>query len=185
MIKPLKDALEAGDNIRAVIRNSGANQDGRTAGITMPSQQAQKDLMHSVYSSAGIDPSETRYVSAHGTGTAIGDPIEAGAIASVFASGRSPEEPLIVGSVKTNIGHTEAASGLASLIKTVFVLESGIIPPNMNFEKANEQIPLEKWNLKIPTTLMTWPGLGVRRASVCNFGFGGRLLCCFSRDLHS
>ena len=119
------------------------------------------------------------------TGTAVGDPVEAGAIASVFTSGRSREEPLIVGSVKTNIGHTEAASGLASLIKTVFVLENGIIPPNMNFEKANERIPLEKWNLKIPTTLMTWPGLGTRRASVCNFGFGGKSLCCFSRNLLS
>lgn len=89
------------------------------------------------------------YVEAHGTGTVVGDPIEAEAIASVFAQDRSPDDPLIVGSVKTNVGHLEAASGLAAIVKAIFILESGIIPPNLNFEQPNKNIPLTRWNIKI------------------------------------
>ena len=149
MVKPLHDAIEAGDNIRAIIRNSGANQDGRTLGVTFPSQEAQIDLMKSVYRAAGLDCAQTAYVEAHGTGTAVGDPIEAEAIATVFGSARSTEDPVIVGSVKTNIGHTEAASGLAGIIKTVFMLENGLIPPNINFENSHERIYLRDWNMTV------------------------------------
>ncbi|MCJ1437155.1 hypothetical protein MMC27_006540 [Xylographa pallens] len=173
VIKPFHDAIKAGDNIRAVIRNSGANQDGKTTGVTFPSQEAQIDLMNSVYHAAGLDCAETAYVEAHGTGTAVGDPIEAEALATVFGSVRPPGNPVIVGSIKTNIGHTEATSGLAGIIKAVFMLETGLIPPNINFEHAHERIYLQDWNMKVPTSLLPWPESRLRRASVCNFGFGG------------
>ena len=109
--------------------------------------------MKSVYHSAGLDCAETAYVEAHGTGTAVGDPIEAEAIATVFGSVRPPGNPVIVGSVKTNIGHTEATSGLAGIIKTVYALENGLIPPNINFENAHERIYLQDWNMKVMLTL--------------------------------
>ncbi len=105
--------------------------------------------MRSVYQSAGLDPIDTAYVEAHGTGTAAGDPVEAQAIASVFAENREIDNPLYVGSVKTNIGHLEAASGLAAIVKTVFALEEGVIPPNINFEKPNKDVPLGRWNMKV------------------------------------
>lgn len=149
VLKPLDHAIRDGDNIRALIRNTGANQDGRTNGITFPSSEAQANLMRSVYHSAGLDPSETGYVEAHGTGTAAGDPVEAEAIASVFTARRTPDNPLLVGSVKSNIGHLEAASGLAAMVKTIYALEEGAIAPNINFEKPNKDIPLEKWKLKV------------------------------------
>lgn len=147
--KRLDDAVRDGDVIRAVIRNIGINQDGKTAGIILPSCEAQVRLIRSVYDAIGLDPSCTAYVEAHGTGTAVGDPIEAEAIASVFAQKRSPDNPLIVSSVKTNIGHLEAASGLAAIVKAIFILESGIIPPNWYFERPNKNIPLAEWNIKV------------------------------------
>lgn len=149
VIKSLDKALRDGDNIRAVIRASGINQDGRTAGLNYPSQESQRDLIKSVYSTAGIDLRDTAYIEAHGTGTEAGDFVEANAIQQTLSSGRSMDDPLIVGSVKTNIGHAEAASGLASVIKTVYMLEAGLIPPNLNFEKANERIPLRDWSIRV------------------------------------
>ena len=149
VLKPLDLAIRDGDNIRAIIRNSGSNQDGKTNGITFPSGEAQACLMRSVYQSAGLDPIDTAYVEAHGTGTAAGDPVEAEAIAKVFARRRELDNPLHVGSVKTNIGHLEAASGLAAIIKTIFALEEGLIPPNLHFEKPNKDIPLTEWKMKV------------------------------------
>ena len=149
MLKPLDQAIQDGDNIRALIRNTGPNQEGKTNGITFPSKEAQASLIRSVYQSAGPDPTETDYVEAHGTGTAVGYPVEAEAIASVFAVRRTADNPLLVGSVKSNIGHLEAASGLAAMVKTIFALEKGAIPPNINFEKPNKDIPLDKWKLKV------------------------------------
>ena len=108
--------------------------------------------MKSVYRAAGLDCSQTAYIEAHGTGTAVGDPIEAEAIATVFGSTRSTEDPVIVGSIKTNVGHTEAASGLAGVIKTVFMLEEGLIPPNINFENSHERIYLRDWNMRVRST---------------------------------
>lgn len=116
LLKPLENALADGDMIRAVIRATGANQDGRTPSITQPSQQAQLDLLRSTYDYAGLNVAETDYVEAHGTGTPVGDPIEASAIGLAFRDGRSPERPLFVGSVKSNIGHLEGASGMVSLL---------------------------------------------------------------------
>lgn len=143
--------MAAGDTVRAVIAGSKVNQDGRTMGITKPNSAAQEALIRSVYKDARIDPSETGFVEAHGTGTRVGDPLEASALHAVFRRDRTPNEPLYVGSVKTNIGHTEGVSGVISVIKTVLMLEKGFVVPNYGFEKANDDIPLEKWNLKVST----------------------------------
>lgn len=116
IVKRLRDALRDGDTIRAVVRASGVNQDGRTAGVSLPSAQAQEALMRSVYSRAGLDPKDTRMVEAHGTGTSAGDPLEASAIAKVFSSSRSAEEPLYVGALKSSIGHMEGAAGVAGWV---------------------------------------------------------------------
>lgn len=176
VIKRLKDAVAAGDPIRAIIRESVLNQDGKTETLTSPSQAAQEALMRDCYSKAGLEPHRTQYFEAHGTGTATGDPIEAGAIASVFQSHRrSKEEALRIGSVKTNIGHTEATSGLAGVIKVVLAMEKGVLPPSINFEKPNPQLALDDWRLKVVTELEKWPVAPgqTMRASVNNFGYGG------------
>ncbi|KGO67796.1 Acyl transferase/acyl hydrolase/lysophospholipase [Penicillium italicum] len=172
ILKSLEDAEAAGDAIRSVIINSGLNQDGRTRGIAMPNGKAQEALIRQVYKEARIDPSLTGFVEAHGTGTKVGDPLEATALNAVFGKGRTPRQPLLVGSVKSNIGHTEGTSGVVSVIKTALALERGFVPPNCNFEKANDEIPMEEWNMKVPKKLMPWPR-GKPYASVNNFGFGG------------
>lgn len=151
ILKKLDDAIRDGDRIRAVIRNTGMNQDGRTQGLSMPNGLAQAELMRSVYDEAGLDPNDTGYVEAHGTGTKVGDPIEATALHSVFGNGRSPKEPLYVGSIKSNVGHAEGSSGILALIKTALMLEKGFILPNIHFKKPNEAIPLAEWNMKVRT----------------------------------
>ncbi|KAL8631914.1 hypothetical protein Q9189_002390 [Teloschistes chrysophthalmus] len=173
VLKTLDDAIRDGDSIRAVIRNTGINQDGKTNGITFPSLDAQAQLIEDVYKAVGLDPAQTAYVEAHGTGTAAGDPVEAEAIARTLAINRARDDPLLVGSVKTNVGHLEAASGLTGLVKTIYALENGVIPPNINFETPNKDIPLEEWKLKVPTTIHQWPADRPRRVSISNFGFGG------------
>lgn len=105
--------------------------------------------MRDVYKTAGIDPSQTGYVEAHGTGTKVGDPLEAKALKAVFGEGRTAKQPLLVGSLKSNIGHLEGSSGVVSVIKTALMLERGFVLPNCNFSKANEEIPLDKWNMKV------------------------------------
>ncbi|KAI9374460.1 Choline/Carnitine o-acyltransferase-domain-containing protein [Aspergillus egyptiacus] len=187
ILKPLQDAIADGDPVRAVIQNTFVNQDGKTAGITLPNIDSQKALLQRVYEQAGLDPRDTAYVECHGTGTAAGDPIETEAIGTVLAQKR--QGPLRIGSAKTNIGHLESASGLAGLIKTVLMLEKGQVPPNLNFEFPNQEIKLDEWNLKVcmpnpfvcndtnplevPLTLEPWPAEGSRQASVNSFGYGG------------
>jgi len=166
--------MRSGDPIRAVILSTGLNQDGKTETITTPSPDAQEALIREVYRKAGLDPAETTYFEAHGTGTPTGDPIEIKAISSVFSSTRTPENPLLIGSVKTNIGHTETSSGLASIIRTTLAMEKGKIAPSATFEVANLDLNLTERNLKVPTQLESWPEVkGIRRASVNNFGYGG------------
>lgn len=174
VIKRLSDALAAGDPIRAVIRDTYLNQDGKTETITSPSQAAQEALIRECYRRAGLNPQDTQYFEAHGTGTPTGDPIEARAIAAVLGA-PDRKDKLRIGSIKTNIGHTEAASGLAGLIKVVLALEKGQIPPSVNFEKPNPKLELDEWGLKVATELEPWPATGgePRRASVNNFGYGG------------
>ncbi|KAI1357546.1 hypothetical protein F5Y08DRAFT_352231 [Xylaria arbuscula] len=173
VLKPIADAIQDGDIIRAVIRATGTNQDGRSPIITQPSAESQEFLIREVYSRAGLDFKATRYFEAHGTGTPIGDPTEMSAIGRVFGSVRSSSEPLYVGSIKANIGHLEGCSGLASIVKAILILESGSIAPNALFEKVNPSLELDTWNLAIPTESIPWPCDGVRRVSVNSFGFGG------------
>ncbi|TVY91443.1 Reducing polyketide synthase [Lachnellula willkommii] len=184
VLKRMSDALRDGDSslyffphissIRAVIRNTGSNHDGHSPGLTAPAMEAQAELMRKTYAQAGLDPSETRFFEAHGTGTPIGDPIEAGAISEMFTPFRSPDEPLYIGAVKSNIGHSEGASGIASVIKSILTLERGIIPANVWFEKRNAKIP-DEWHLQFPTRALPWPQTktGLRRVSINSFGVSG------------
>lgn len=174
IVKRLDHALRDNDPIRAVVRATALNQDGKTETITTPSQQAQADLIRECYRKAGLDPADTTYFEAHGTGTPTGDPIEAGAVASGFSQNGQRADLLKIGSVKTNIGHTETVSGIASIIKVVMALQNKQIPPSINFEKPNPNIPFEQYRLQIPTKLESWAAQnGIRRASINNFGYGG------------
>ncbi|KAL6710125.1 hypothetical protein ACN47E_009916 [Coniothyrium glycines] len=178
ILKPLDLALRDNDPIRAVIRGTASSSDGRTPGITMPSKQAQVDLIRAAYNNAGCDISETGYFEAHGTGTAAGDPIETGAIGEVFARRRPLAEngdpiPLAIGSLKTNLGHLEGASGIAGLIKAILSVEKGIIAPNIWFQRGNPAIDFHSWRLRVPTEVIDWPLRGLRRASINSFGYGG------------
>ncbi|KAL8725438.1 MAG: hypothetical protein Q9181_006420 [Wetmoreana brouardii] len=172
IIKPLSLALQDNNTIRAVIRATGSNQDGRIPGVSQPSSTAQETLIRQTYLSAGLDMRFTDFFEAHGTGKPVGDPIEALGIHLVFKD-RLRHYPLRIGAVKTNIGHLGGASGLAGLIKAILVVEKRIIPPNAWFEKPNESIdPIDR-NLEFPVEAMPWPMDGLRRASVNSFGFGG------------
>ncbi|KNG81069.1 putative polyketide synthase [Aspergillus nomiae NRRL 13137] len=173
VLRPLKDAIDHNDTIRAVIRSSGSNQDGRTQGITQPSMDLQQKLILDTYKKANLDLSLTSYVEAHGTGTAVGDPIEAQAIGSVFRHHRIVDDPVYIGSVKSTIGHLEGASGIAGVIKTVMALENGIIPPNTDFQQLNPRIDDVYLRIKVADKQIPWPTDGLRRASVSSFGFGG------------
>lgn len=149
LIKTLDRAFRDGDSIRAVIRGIALNQDGRTPGITHPSGEQQAALIRKVYADAGLDLNETTYLEAHGTGTQAGDVTEAKALCEAFGRTRGDAPPLIVGSIKTNVGHLEGASGLAGLVKTVMMLEKEAILPNSGFREANNRIKLHEWNMEV------------------------------------
>lgn len=150
VIKALSDALQANDPIHAVIRNTRTNQDGRTPGITMPSQDAQQSLIQATYQEAGIDPSETDFFEAHGTGTQAGDRVEAAALSSALRTATRPSlKPLNVGSIKTLLGHTEGCSGVAGVMHAVIALREKAILPNCNFEIPSDQINFDAWKIKV------------------------------------
>ncbi|KPM38704.1 Lovastatin diketide synthase LovF [Neonectria ditissima] len=173
-VKRLSDAIRDGDNIRAVIRGTSTNSSGATPAITEPSGRAQRDTILQAYAQAGInDFSETGYFECHGTGTPVGDCIELGAVGSVFAASHKSQDALWVGSTKPNVGHSEAASGLSSLIKVVLALEKGEIPPNTNYKTPNPKIDFEGWRVRVPTSPQPWPSKSIRRASVNSLGIGG------------
>ena len=173
MLKRLSHALADGDRVLALIRGSAVNHDGRSNGLTAPSARAQENVLRQALAAAGVRPEEVGYVEAHGTGTALGDPIEVKAL-EALTSGRPAERPLVVGSVKTNLGHLEAAAGIAGLIKVVLALQHGQIPPHLHFNQANPHIPLQKLPLAIPSKLTAWDNnLGSRRGGVSSFGFSG------------
>ncbi|KAJ5730275.1 Acyl transferase/acyl hydrolase/lysophospholipase [Penicillium malachiteum] len=182
VLKPLSSAIRDGDTIRAVIRETGVNQDGRTSGITVPSSEAQERLIRKVYWRAGLNMEQTRFVEAHGTGTSTGDPIEAGALAKAFKCRR--DTPLYIGTIKSTIGHLEGGSGVASLIKSILILESGIIPPNFDIQKINPKVPAEEWNIEFPKAITPWPSDGLRRISVNSFGIGGANAHCVLDDAY-
>ncbi|EUC31174.1 hypothetical protein COCCADRAFT_6898 [Bipolaris zeicola 26-R-13] len=174
VLKRMSDAIRDGDTIRAVIRNSGIGHDGKGAPLPAPVRESQANLVRRCYAQAKVDPSETRMFEAHGTGTNAGDPTEAGAISDIFSRYRSEEEPIYIGALKSNIGHTEGNSGIASFIKAVLTLESGIIPANAHFKEVNHAIP-KKWHFKFPTAATPFPktASGVRRISINSFGISG------------
>jgi acyl transferase domain-containing protein/ubiquinone/menaquinone biosynthesis C-methylase UbiE/acyl carrier protein len=175
VLKPVSRALADGDPVYAVVHGTAVNQDGRTTGISLPNRVAQEAMLVEAYRQAGVPPEQVQYVEAHGTGTPVGDPIELKALGAVLGDRRSAENPCIVGSVKTNIGHLEAASGIAGLIKCALSLKHGLIPPNLHFQTPNPDIPFDALKLRVPQTAEQWPDTGAapRLAGVNSFGFGG------------
>jgi acyl transferase domain-containing protein len=173
LLKPLSDARRDGNTVHAVILGTAANSDGRTNGISVPNGDAQIAVMRSAYAQAGVEPSQVTYVEAHGTGTPVGDPIEARAIGTVVGAERIGG-PCRVGSIKTNIGHLEAAAGAAGVIKAALSLKHGMVPPHLHLTAVNPAIDLNELNLSIPTETEALPRLGGRRiAGVNSFGYGG------------
>src|SRR5579863_486499 len=174
ILKPLSKAIADGDPIYAVIRGSAVNQDGRSNGLMAPNPHAQEAVLREAYRRAEVSPGDVQYVEAHGTGTFLGDPIEAKALGAVLGVNRAPERPCALGSVKTNIGHLEAAAGVAGLIKVALALKHREIPPSLNFEEPNPHIPFDQLPLRVQTTLDPWPAEPAPAlAGVSSFGFGG------------
>lgn len=173
ILKPLTRALADGDRIYAVVAGSAVNQDGRSNGLTAPNQRSQEGVLREAYQRAGVAPSDVVYVEAHGTGTALGDPIEAAALGRVLAKDRPPEHKCLLGSVKTNIGHLEAAAGIAGVIKVALALHRKKIPPSLHFERPNPYIDFNALPLRVITALEEWPAHLEPIAGVSSFGFGG------------
>ena len=171
VLKRLSDAESDGDNILALIRGSAINQDGRTNGLTAPNEFAQQAVIQKALSNARVKPSEVSYVETHGTGTSLGDPIEVNALGTVFYE-RERENPLIMGAVKSNIGHLEMAAGIAGFIKVVLALQQGEIPANLHFSAPNPHIPWDDLPVMVATELTPWP-TDKRLAGVSSFGFSG------------
>src|SRR5579862_267679 len=173
VLKRLSDAIEDRDNILAVLRASALNQDGRSSGLTAPNGKAQENVIRAALEKAGVAPNEIDYIEAHGTGTELGDPIEAHALSEIFSA--SPrEKPLVVGSVKTNLGHLEAAAGVAGLIKVILSLQHSEIPKHLHFQKMNPHIDWGSLKVEIPVHAKKWPqGERKRLAGVSSFGFSG------------
>jgi len=174
VLKPFSKALADRDPIYAVIRSSAVNQDGRSNGLMAPNRLAQEAVLREAYRQAGVSPAKVQYVEAHGTGTLLGDPIEAKALGTVLGVERPPGQPCALGSVKTNLGHLEAAAGIAGLIKVALALRHREIPPSLHFEKPNPLIPFDELPLQVQTALSPWPAdSGPALAGVSSFGFGG------------
>ncbi|MGX1887747.1 type I polyketide synthase, partial [Streptomyces sp. NPDC055287] len=175
VLKRLSDALADGDEIHSVILGSAVNNDGATESLTRPSAAAQRDVIAAAHRRAGISPDDVDYVELHGTGTRVGDPVEAAALGEAFAAGSGAgRPPVAVGSVKTNVGHLEGAAGIVGLLKVVLSIRQGQIPPSLNFESAHPRIPLPELGLYVNETLAPWPdGHSGRLAGVSSFGMGG------------
>ncbi len=175
VLKPLSKAIADGDPVYAVIRGTAVNQDGHTNGIMLPGEEAQTRLVRDACANAGFDPAAIGYVEAHGTGTAVGDPIEAHALSKALCAERSAGQPLVIGSVKTNIGHLETAAGIAGIIKAALVVQRGQIPPSLHFENPSPHIDFEACKLRVATRPEPFPESpgGERLAGVNSFGFGG------------
>ncbi|NGN70034.1 acyltransferase domain-containing protein, partial [Streptomyces sp. A7024] len=173
VLKRLADAERDGDRILAVIRASAVNSDGRSNGLLAPNASAQRALLQEAYAK-GVGPSDVDYVEAHGTGTPLGDPIEAGALGRVLGPGRDADRPLLLGCAKSNLGHLEAAAGIAGLIKTVLALHHDEIPPHLHFTRPSPHIDFDALALRVVTDSEPWPRYsGTATAGVSAFGFGG------------
>lgn len=174
VIKRLEDAVRDGDRIRAVIRGSAINQDGASGGLTVPNGVAQQQVIADALRRAGVSPSEVGYLEAHGTGTSLGDPIEAQAAGAVLGAGREADRPLLIGSAKTNIGHLEAAAGIAGVIKVILALENETLPKHLNFENPSPHIPWDRLAVEVVKETIPWERNGrARIAGVSSFGFAG------------
>ncbi len=175
VLKRLSDAQRDGDRILALVRGSALNQDGRSSGLTAPFGPAQEAVIRSALANARLEPTDISYIEAHGTGTSLGDPIEIKALGESYTRNRSADAPLLVGSVKTNIGHLEGAAGIAGLLKTILSLQHQTIPPHLHFNTPNPLIPWGQYPIQIPTALTPWnpPNGSARRAGISSFGFSG------------
>ncbi len=174
VLKRLRDAQADGDRVLAVIRGSATNQDGRSGGLTVPSGPAQEAVIRSALNDARLSPADIDYVEAHGTGTQLGDPIEVRALGNALCEGRTPDRPLLIGSVKTNIGHLESAAGVAGVIKVVLALQHGRIPPHLHFRQPSPQIDWQRHPVQVLAEGRAWPSsTAPRRAGVSSFGFSG------------
>jgi acyl transferase domain-containing protein len=174
VLKRLSDARADGDRILGIIRGTACNQDGRSNGLTAPNGASQVAVIREALANAGLQASDIDLIEAHGTGTALGDPIEARALADVFGPGGNSEYPLSVGSVKSNFGHTESASGIAGLIKVVLALQHEKIPPSLHLQKMNPHIDWTGLAMSVPTAARSWNRKrGLRAAGVSSFGFSG------------
>ena len=174
VLKPLDEALADGDRIYAVLVGTAINQDGGLGGMTVPSAAAQEEMLRAGLDDAGLEASAIQYAEAHGTGTPVGDPIEAAALGAVFGGANANGRTCAIGSVKTNLGHLEAAAGAAGLIKSALALHYGEIPPSLNFEEPSPDIDFDALALRVVTELEPWPSNGaVPAATINSFGFGG------------
>lgn len=174
VVKRLEDAIRDGDRIRAVIRGSAINQDGASGGLTVPNGVAQQRVIAEALKRAGIAPSDVGYLEAHGTGTSLGDPIEAQAAGAALGAGREPDRPLLMGSVKTNIGHLEAAAGIAGVIKVILSLEHELLPQHLHFRNPSPHIPWDQLPVQVVQEPTAWERDGRPRiAGVSSFGFAG------------
>ncbi|MEU3477286.1 SDR family NAD(P)-dependent oxidoreductase [Streptomyces sp. NPDC033754] len=174
VLRRLSDALRDGEQVLAVIHGSAVNQDGASSGFTAPNGTAQRQVIRAALADAGVEGAEIGYLEAHGTGTSLGDPIELEAAWDVFGPGRRPGEPLLIGSVKSNIGHCESASGMASVFKTVLALRNGRIPGGLHFQNPNPHVPWRDMNVRVVDSRATWArGEVPRLAGVSGFGFSG------------
>jgi acyl transferase domain-containing protein/acyl carrier protein len=173
VLKRLSDALADRDNILAVIRGSAVNHNGRSSSLIAPNGLSQQAAIRGALENGGIDPTSVNYVEVQGTSTALGEPIEVEALAAVYSKNRPSDRPLIISSVKTNIGHLEAAAGIASLIKVVLALQHREIPPHLHFNQPNPYIDWDKLQVKVPTNKIPWPATEQRLAGVSAFGFSG------------
>jgi myxalamid-type polyketide synthase MxaB len=174
VLKRLSDAKRDGDRVLALVRGTSVRQDGESGGLTVPNGTAQVELIREALANAMLEPGDIQYVEAHGTGTPLGDPIEMGSIDAVFSASHSKEAPIVVGSVKTNVGHMEAAAGVGGIVKTVLQLQEGVIYPHVNLETPSRRIPWDRYNVVVPTKPQSWKG-SPRRAVVNSFGFAGTL----------
>ena len=173
-LKRLSDAIADGDRIYCTIRGSALNNDGFSNGLTAPSPMAQEAVIRDACADARVDPADVQYVEAHGTATMLGDPIEAGALGRVLGGQRPATRPLRIGSVKTNIGHLEAAAGVAGLVKVALSMHHKVLPPNLHFREPNPHIHFDELRIRVQDTLEPWTSeLGRRIAGVSSFGFGG------------
>ena len=173
-LKRLSDAIADDDSIYCVIRGSAVNNDGACDGLAAPDQRAQEEVLRLAYRRARVKRADVQYVELHGTGTKLGDQVEAAALGSVLGAAKTVKNPLLVGSAKTNVGHLEGAAGIAGLIKAILCIKQREIPPSLNFETPSPEMPLDAWHLRVQQTLSPWPDVDrPLLAGVSSFGMGG------------